>query len=69
MPDADNSTQNMLLTPIKAAEYLKLAQNTLSVWRSTKRQEIPYIKLGRSVRYRLSDLDEWLAANTISAKV
>lgn len=56
-----------LMTDKDAASYLNLAVNTLAVWRSTKREDLPFIKLGRAVRYRKSDLDNWLNANTVGA--
>jgi excisionase family DNA binding protein len=34
----------------------------LSVWRSTGRYNLPFLKVGRLVRYRRADLDAWLAA-------
>ena len=54
-----------LMTDKEAAIYLNLAVNTLAVWRCTKREALPFIKLGRAVRYRKSDLDNWLNANTV----
>lgn len=53
-----------LLTRIQAAQYLHLSPTTLATWASTHRHDIPYIKLGRSVRYRKSDLDQYLSHNT-----
>lgn len=44
----------------KAAHHLSIAPGTLSVWRSTGRYKIPFIKVGHLVRYRISDLDAWL---------
>lgn len=55
-----------LLTAEEAAEFLGIAHQTLSVWRSTGRYDLPYIKVGRNVRYRLSDLEAFLAANTVT---
>jgi excisionase family DNA binding protein len=49
-----------LITSIEAAEYLGITPKTLEVWRSTKRYHIPYIKVGRLVRYRKSDLEAFL---------
>ena len=54
-----------LLSDIEAAAYLNLSPGTLAVWRCTKRQELPFIKLGRSVRYRLVDIEAWLSAKTV----
>lgn len=46
-----------LLCEREAAKILKLKNHrTLSVWRSTKRYNLPYIKIGSNVRYRFSDL-------------
>ncbi|MGH8579397.1 MAG: helix-turn-helix domain-containing protein [Gammaproteobacteria bacterium] len=44
--------------------YLDLKPGTLAVWRATKRYPIPYLKIGRNVRYRKSDLDRFLASRT-----
>ena len=51
-----------LLDQKTAAKYLGLAPGTLAVWRSTKRYDLKSIKLGRAVRYRLSDLNAFLEA-------
>ena len=53
-----------LLSDKEASRYLRVADGTLAVWRSTGRYKIPFIKVGRSVRYRQSDLDEFLNSNT-----
>lgn len=53
-----------LLKEREAADFLTLSPGTLSVWRSVGRYEIPFIKLGRHVRYRRSDLIAWLEART-----
>jgi excisionase family DNA binding protein len=49
----------------EAAQYLRISPKTLATWACTKRVNIPYIKIGRSVRYRKSDLDEFLRRNTV----
>jgi excisionase family DNA binding protein len=51
-----------LLDDKQAAEYLSVSPGTLSVWRSTGRYALKFIKVGRAVRYRMTDLDEWLEA-------
>jgi excisionase family DNA binding protein len=53
-----------LLNEEQAAEYLTVSPGTLSVWRSTGRYSLPFVKVGRRVRYRLSDLDAWLEARS-----
>jgi len=53
-----------LLDEKAAADFLQLAPGTLSVWRSTGRYCIPFVKVGRRVRYRRADLETWLASRT-----
>lgn len=48
-----------------AAAYLGVTPRTLEVWRSTQRHPIPYVKVGRLVRYSIKDLDEWLTARRV----
>ncbi|HNF92695.1 MAG TPA: helix-turn-helix domain-containing protein [Accumulibacter sp.] len=47
-----------------AARFLDNSPGTLSVWRSTGRYNLPFIKIGRNVRYRRADLEAWLAKRT-----
>ena len=49
-----------LLDARAAAAVLDVPAGTLSVWRSTGRYAIPFIKVGRNVRYRRADLTAWL---------
>ena len=53
-----------LLTPAEAADLLRTTEATLAVWRSTGRHGIPFVKLGRAVRYRRADLLAWLDARS-----
>jgi len=50
-----------LLTRQQAADYLGVKTQTLAVWATTHRYNLPFLKLGNLVRYRKSDLDAWLA--------
>ena len=52
----------------QAAPYLGVTPHTLAVWRCNKRHAIPYIKVGRLVKYRPADLDIWLASRTVTDK-
>lgn len=47
-----------LMTREEAARYLHSTVKTLAFWDSTKRLDLRPIKLGRSVRYRRSNLDK-----------
>lgn len=53
-----------LFTPAEAAEYIGVTENTLSVWRCVGRYNIPFIKVGRLVKYRKSALDAFLKRRT-----
>jgi len=44
----------------KAAEYLNVSAGTLNNWRCCKSVQIPYIKLGGSVRYKKESLDAFI---------
>lgn len=45
-----------LLDNSEAAEFLGVSPTTLTTWRSTKRYDLPYVKVGGSVRYDEADL-------------
>jgi len=53
-----------ILTPNKVAEILGVTVGTLSVWRATKRYPLPYIKIGRKVFYKASDIEKFITART-----
>lgn len=57
-----------LLTRPEAAKYLGIKPQTLSVWACTKRYPLPFVKVGRSVRYRVSDLEKFIQARTVCAE-
>ena len=59
-------SSNHLLTPPEAAAYIGVTENTLSVWRCVGRYAIPFIKSGRLVKYRKSELDAFLERRTHS---
>ncbi|RVE97202.1 DNA-binding protein [Sinorhizobium meliloti] len=54
--------QGRLLRTEQAAEYLGLGVSTLEKYRLTGGGP-RYSKLGRSVRYSSTDLDDWISAN------
>lgn len=56
-----------LLNRREAAAYLGVAEQTLAVWKCTKRYNLPYVKVGKLVKYRKQDLDEFIAKNLQSA--
>ena len=48
----------------ETAEILGISKSALEVWRTTGRYKLPFIKVGRNVRYRRSDVLEWLDSRT-----
>lgn len=57
-------TGKHLLDEKEAAAVINVVPGTLSVWRSTGRYALPFVKVGRKVRYRQSDLLAWLEKRT-----
>ena len=55
-----HSQETTLLNPRQTAEFLDIEIGTLSVWRATKRYPLRYVKIGASVKYRLSDLEAFI---------
>ena len=49
-----------LLSRTEAAQLLGVKVGTLEVWASTRRYELPFVKVGRLVKYRLSDLQAFV---------
>lgn len=56
-----------LLTPEDVARKLVVSEDTLTTWRCTRRQHIPFVKVGRLVRYRESDIAAFIAENLQTA--
>lgn len=48
----------------EAAIILGVTPGTLQVWRSTGRYAIPFLKVGRLVKYRRGALENWLESRT-----
>lgn len=55
-----NSNIDPLLNRHQAAKYINYSYGTLAVWDCTKRYDLKPIRIGRSVRYRKSNLDDFL---------
>ena len=55
-----------LLGTKKAADYLGISKGTLDVWRSTGRYQLPFIKIGRIIKYRQSTLDTFIEQRTMT---
>lgn len=57
----------VLKTPAEAAALLGVSPGTLSVWRSTKRYPLTYVKVGSKVRYREQDIAAFLESRVVEA--
>jgi hypothetical protein len=64
-----NTTCLPLLTEEQTAEYLGLRPETLATWRCTKRYSLPYVKVGRSIRYRPVDVENFVTERTVAARL
>lgn len=53
-----------MLNEQQVAEHIGLTVHALQRWR-VKGGGPPFSKLGSAVRYRLSDVDQWIAANRV----
>jgi excisionase family DNA binding protein len=54
-----------LLTPERVSALTGLSEETLAQWRS-KRRGIPYLKIGRAVRYDPADVQAYLERCRVS---
>ncbi len=51
----------------RAAEILGVTPQTLAVWRCVGRYPLPYVKIGRCVRYRVEDLEAFVESRRVGA--
>lgn len=57
--------RDALLTRKEAAAYVGVTEGTLAVWHcEQEHDDLPVVKVGRSVRYKQSDLDAFLERRT-----
>lgn len=54
------------LTTKQTAELTQIKRQTLAYWRHVGKVDLPYIKLGGCVRYKLSDVEAWVERNTVT---
>lgn len=68
MTDSTLTTINTkrLVTPEEAAQLMGTAVGTLTIWRTTGRYNLPYVKVGRLVRYKLSDIEAFIERRSVS---
>lgn len=55
-----------LLRKNEVIELLNIGESTLNMW--VRQNKIPFVKLGKSVRFRQSEIDAYLDSRTVKAK-
>lgn len=53
----------------EAAEYLGVKTQTLAAWACLGRYSLPFIRVGRLAKYRLSDLEKWIEQRAVGGEV
>ncbi len=62
----EEPNKNHLLTREEAADFLGVSPITLALWKSTKRYNLPVVKVGRLAKYRYGDLLEFVERQTVN---
>lgn len=64
-------SHSRLLNPRQAADFLGISPITMCIWRSRPERN-PYapafVRCGRSIRYKLEDLENFVAANRVTPR-
>ena len=55
-----------LLSPQELSDVLSISIETVYAWTSQKR--IPYIKMGRLVRFNMDEVNKWLERQRVTAR-
>jgi len=66
-PAYGTTRQRALLTTEEAAALVDAKPQTLAIWRCTGRHNLPYVRVGRLIRYREADVLAWLDRNTVNS--
>ena len=62
----EKSLDDLLTTEQVAKQYKIYSSNSLRFYRSINRTTFPYIKIGRTVRYKRSDIEDTLNSKRVS---
>lgn len=63
MKNLNTNIPNQLITRKEAADFLGCKEHTLAVWATSKRYDLPFYKIGRLVKYKLDDLENFVLKN------
>ena len=58
-----------LLSPSTVSTMLSVKVGTLAVWRCTARYPLPFVKIGRRVMYKASDVDAFINGNVFGQEL
>lgn len=61
--ESETKVSANLMDVQQAANYLGLSVGTIYQWRC--QHKIPYIKVGRKLKFKKDQLDQWLADRTV----
>lgn len=62
--NAETVNGEQLLDPIGCAEFIGVTTKTLAAWRCSGRYNLPFVRVGRVIRYRMKDILRWLDERT-----
>jgi hypothetical protein len=65
-PKKEKSVFDKLRTPQETADKLRVTIGTLTIWRCVQRYNLPYVKVGRKVFYKDSDIENFIKSRTVS---
>ncbi|MGC2120532.1 MAG: helix-turn-helix domain-containing protein, partial [Candidatus Acidiferrales bacterium] len=60
---------SVLISPDECAKILGTTEGVLAVWRSTGRYPLPYVRVGRKIRYKLSAVEDFIEQRTVGGTV
>lgn len=60
------TTPPSFITPEEVETLGVATRNTLAVWRSSGRYNLPYVKMSRRVKYRLTDIAQHMMSRTVT---
>jgi hypothetical protein len=69
----DSVSQSRMLSEQEAARYLGIAPQTLRQQRSEGARSnrlplVPFVRMGRTIRYDVKDLDDFIAAHRVTSE-
>jgi hypothetical protein len=59
------ASKEKMLSRKEAAEFLGLRENTLAIWAIKKRYDLPMYKVGKNIKYKITDLQKFQEGQSI----